>query len=175
MRLPHKIWTMLKSHVCWHNKWAWIFAVESFEPNQYWWRHHHDLPYFCPNIAMPRAFRELCRSEIVNKKPQHILNFDSSKLASMCQFNFVYQIHVHFQFPKFIVHYFRIVDNNVQSVKFADCRLECLFELHIISDIAMAKKYALFAKSLTQLFTRIFAGIRVQITNGHLCHNQDYK
>lgn len=51
----------------------------------------------------------------------------------------LYQIHVDFQLPKFIVHDFCIIHHNIQLIEFGYGRLECFFILRIVGHITMAK------------------------------------
>lgn len=79
-----------------------------------------------------------------------------------------YQIYINFQFPKFIIHNFCIVDHNIETIKLTDCRLKCLFVLHIIGDIAMTKKNTILSKRTGKFVSSIFTSIWVQVANRHL-------
>lgn len=79
-----------------------------------------------------------------------------------------YQINVHFEFPKLIIHYLRIVNDNVQPIELRDGRLKRFFVLHVIRNIAVTKVNAILSVFLAQLFGGIVAGVRVQIANRNL-------
>lgn len=134
---PHRISTVPKSHAYLHNKLELRFGVGSSELTLYWLQHHHDLPCPSPSTEELEAYRVLSRSS--NGKTKYSSNIILCDLKIICSADFPYQIHIDLKLPKLIIHDLGIVNDNVQSIKFADCCLECFFELNIISDITVTK------------------------------------